>query len=83
MIPQLKTVDPCYMCKKKVQESMSYFLDQTDVKYLALFYKTAYLSAMSIRSDYRAVTECIAKAFSIFRFNQSKMHSEQKRLSDI
>lgn len=33
---------------------MSYFLDQTDVKYLALFYKTAYLSAMSrlIRSDY-------------------------------
>lgn len=66
---------------------MSYPLDQTDVKYLALFYKTAYLSAMSIRSDYRAVTECIAKAFSIFRFNQSfldqKMHSEQKRLSDI
>lgn len=66
---------------------MSYPLDQTDVKYLALFYKTAYLSAMSrlIRSDYRAVTECIA--FSIFRFNQSfldkKMHSEQKRLSDI
>lgn len=70
---------------------MSYSFDQTDVKYmyLALFYKTAYLSAMSrlIRSDYRAVTECIAKAFSIFRFNQSfldkKMHSEQKRLSDI
>lgn len=68
---------------------MSYSFDQTDIKYLALFYKTAYLSAMSrlIRSDYRAVTECIAKAFSIFRFNQSfldkKMHSEQKRLSDI
>lgn len=64
---------------------MSYSLDQTDVKYLALFYKTAYLSAMSrlIRSDYRAVTECIAKAFSIFRFNDKKMHSEQKRLSDI
>lgn len=35
---------------------MSYSFDQTDIKYmyLALFYKTAYLSAMSrlIRSDY-------------------------------
>lgn len=54
-------------------------LVQTEVKCLALSYKTAYLSGMSriIRSDYRGVTKCIAKVVS-FNFTIEPKFSRQK-----